>query len=164
MVGAASGVLMVSDVAAVAGLKRLVRSDGGDRTVKTAGFFFVADPPTSTVAPPLLCVRTGVVDGGGLSFASSAAVGAVGVVADSEPDGEDDDELVEPEVEPEVLGSANAAPGIVAKADPTPSATASAPIRPTEFTFGITTPRRIGLMAREEHYADRVAENAFQAP
>jgi hypothetical protein len=40
------------------------------------------------------------------------------------------DELDEPD-EPESVGSANANPGVVATADPTPSATANAPTRPT---------------------------------
>jgi hypothetical protein len=53
------------------------------------------------------------------------------LLVDEEADEEDEleDEELDDELEPD--GSANATPGMVANADPTPSATANAPTRPT---------------------------------
>ena len=53
------------------------------------------------------------------------------VLGDEEADEEDELEDEEPDDELEPDGSANATPGMVATADPTPSATANAPTRPT---------------------------------
>ena len=53
---------------------------------------------------------------------------------DEEADELDEPEDVELDDEPEPDGSASATPGVVATADPTPSATANAPTRPTYLT------------------------------
>jgi hypothetical protein len=101
-------------------------------------------------APPVLC--TAPVRGSGVADGSADDEPSVSVsdvddafVDDGESDGDVDvslsvdeeaDEVDEPEDaelddEPASDGSASATPGMVAIADPTPSATASAPTRPT---------------------------------
>ena len=108
----------------------------------------VLDPRELVCAPPLFCttpVR-------GSAVAESAddelSVSVDDVEDDELEDGldglslsvdEEDDELDEPdddELDDELVcdGSARATPGMVATADPTPSATANAPTRPTYLT------------------------------
>jgi hypothetical protein len=81
-------------------------------------------------ATPVACgspvLASGVDDDG--VFSSDADVAVVGFSLV-------EDELVEADdVALESVGSANAIPGVVAAAQPTPSATANAPTRPTYLT------------------------------
>jgi hypothetical protein len=106
----------------------------GDCSVGNAGFWSVPDECELVCAPPVLCATpargSGVNDG---DFEPDGAVDA-----DDELEERlggpfspvDADEPGDPD-EPESDGCARATPGIVATADPTPSATASAPTRPT---------------------------------
>lgn len=141
----------------------LAPDDAGDFSLGNTGFWSVLDAFELACTPTVLGTSpvegSGVADG----FADDELPVAVDDVdetvvndGDFEPDGgvdaDDeleegsdglflsvDDEVDEPEdevldVEPESDGSASATPGMVATAEPTPSATANAPTRPTYLT------------------------------
>jgi hypothetical protein len=124
----------------------------GNKSVGSTGFCSVPDEIELVCAPPVLCATP--VRGSGVADDSADNELCVndgdfepdGEVADDElgerldgslwPVDEDADEPGDPEdeeldEEPESDGCARATPGMVATADPTPSATASAPTRPT---------------------------------
>jgi hypothetical protein len=128
---------------------KLSSNPAGNSSVGNTGFWSGPDEFELVCAPPVLC--TTPVRGSGVADESADNELCV-IDGDFEPDGEvdADDELGErlggpswavdeeadepgdPEDdEPESDGCARATPGMVATADPTPSATASAPTRPT---------------------------------
>ena len=130
---------------------RLSSKSLGNSSVGTTGFWPVPDEIERVCAPPALCatpvrgsgvadefcdielrVNDGECEPDGEFVADELEEGFDGpfCAADEEPDEPGDPEDEELDEEPESDGCAMATPGIVATADPTPSATASAPTRP----------------------------------
>jgi hypothetical protein len=112
-------------------------------SVANTGFWSVPDEIELVCAPPVLCATP--VRGSGVADESADNELCVVNDGDFEPDGpllpvdEEADEPDDPEDDelddgPESDGCARATPGMVATTDPTPSATASAPTRPTNLT------------------------------
>jgi hypothetical protein len=124
--------------------------DGGDGSLGGAGSWSVSEAIELVCAPPVLCatpVGAPVVasESADDELPSSVVVVDGEVDADDEleggPDGlflsvdEEADEVDESETDGrESVGSATAIPGMVATAEPTPSAIANAPTRPTYLT------------------------------
>jgi hypothetical protein len=128
--------------------------DAGDGSLGNAGFWSASDAIALVCAPPVLC--TTPVGGSGVADESAddglpVVVDVVDVEVDADDELEegldglllsvdeeaDDVDVPEDEElddEPESDGSATATPGMVATAEPTPSATANAPTRPIYLT------------------------------
>lgn len=142
-------------------------SGAADGSLGNAGFWSASDAIALSCAPPVLC--TTPVGGSGVADESAddglpVVVDVVDVEVDADDELEggldglllsvdeeadavdvpEDEELVD---ELESDGSATATPGMVATAEPTPSATANAPTRPIYLTCPIMAPCWMGFPA-----------------
>lgn len=131
---------------------KLSSTAAGNSSVGNTGFWSVPDEIELVCAPPVLCTAPVRGSGGDDESADNElCVNDGDFELDGDVDADDgledrldgplwpvDEEADEPgDPEDEALesdGSARATPGMVATADPTPSATASAPTRPTKLT------------------------------
>jgi hypothetical protein len=116
------------------------------------GVLVAAEAESSSAAfwaPPVACaspVLGSGVDGDG-AFASDEDVAVVGFSLVEDESVELDDVALAS------VGSANAMPGMVAAAQPTPSATANAPTRPIYLTSPTMAPLLVGAVQRQGIYA-----------
>jgi hypothetical protein len=116
---------------------KLSSNAAGNGSVGNTGFWSVPDEIERVCAPPVLFTtpvrRSRVADESADNELWVSVDGADGPLwsVDEEPEEPGDPEDEELDDEPDSDGSAIATPGMVATAEPTPSATASAPTRPT---------------------------------